>query len=61
MIIETRDLSIIPCEIEILETAIQGNKRLAKKIKANVEDNWTEFGAGALHLAIHTIVCSVSK
>lgn len=52
MILETENLKFIPCDIEILNAAIQGNEMLAKKLNANVQDNWTEFGAGALQYAL---------
>ena len=39
MIIKTANLKLIPCDIEILNTAIQGNENLAKKLNVNVQDN----------------------
>lgn len=50
--IETENLKIIPCDKEILKSAIQGNETLAKKINAAVQDNWTEFGVGALQFSL---------
>lgn len=48
MIIETKNLKLIPCDTEILKSAIAGNEDLAKKINAAVQENWTEFGVVAL-------------
>jgi RimJ/RimL family protein N-acetyltransferase len=48
MIIETKNLKLIPCDTEILKSAIEGNEILARKINVTVQDNWTEFGVGAL-------------
>jgi RimJ/RimL family protein N-acetyltransferase len=52
MIIETEKLKLISCDTEILNAAIQGNEILAKKLNANVQDNWTEFGVGALQYSL---------
>ena len=52
MTIETKNLKLIPCDIEILKSAIQGNEILAKKINVTVQDNWTEFGVGALQFSL---------
>ena len=52
MTIETMNLRLIPCDIEILRSAIQGNEILAKKINVTVQDNWTEFGVDALKYAL---------
>lgn len=41
MIFETENLKLIPCDIEILNAAIKGDEILAKKLNANVQDNWT--------------------
>jgi [ribosomal protein S5]-alanine N-acetyltransferase len=48
MTIETANLRLIPCDLEILKSAIEGNDILAKKINVTVQANWTEFGVGAL-------------
>ncbi len=50
--IETENLKIIPCDKEILKSAIQGNDILAKKIKVTVQDNWTQFGVAALKYSL---------
>ncbi len=52
MTIETKNLRLIPCDTEILKSAIQGNEILAKKINVTVQDNWTEFGVGALQYSL---------
>ncbi len=61
MIIETENLKLIPCDIEILNAAIQGNEILAKKLKVNVQDNWTEFGVGALQYSLDRLSESVDE
>ncbi len=48
MSIETSNLKLIPCDPEILKSAIEGNETLSIKINARVQDGWTEFGVGAL-------------
>lgn len=53
--IETENLKIIPCDKEILKSAIQGNDILAKKINVTVLDNWTEFGVGALQYSLERL------
>jgi ribosomal-protein-alanine N-acetyltransferase len=52
MTIETRNLKLIPADIEILKSAIEGNEILANKIDVTVQDNWTEFGVGALQYSL---------
>jgi RimJ/RimL family protein N-acetyltransferase len=52
MTIETKNLRLISCDSEILQSAIQGNEILAKKINVNVQDNWTEFGVSALKYSL---------
>src|SRR5687767_295020 len=52
MTIETKNLRLISCDAEILKSAIQGNEVLAKKINVTVQDNWTEFGVGALKYSL---------
>ena len=48
MIIETEHLKLIPCDAEILKSAIEGNESLKSKLNINVPNTWTEFGVGAL-------------
>lgn len=55
MIIETEHLKLIPCDTEILNAAILGNEILSKKINVTVQDNWTEFGVGALQYALERL------
>jgi len=52
MIVETTNLRLIPCDAEILKSAIEGNEPLAKKINATVKDGWTEFGVDALQYSL---------
>ena len=52
MIIETQNLKLIPCDTDILKSAIKGNKVLAKKINVTVPEDWTEFGVSALQYAL---------
>ena len=48
---ETQNLQLIPCDSEILQSAIAGNDSLAQKLGVIVPDGWTEFGIGALQYA----------
>lgn len=52
MIIETKNLTLVQCDTEILQSAIEGNQILSKKINATVQDNWTEFGVAALQYSL---------
>jgi [ribosomal protein S5]-alanine N-acetyltransferase len=52
MTIETENLKLIPCDTEILKSAIQGNEILANKINVTVQDIWTEFGVAALQYSL---------
>ncbi len=52
MIIETKSLKIIPCDIEILKSAIQGDLFLSEKLNVTIQENWSEFGVGALQYSI---------
>lgn len=52
MTIETKNLKLIQCNIEILNEAIAGNEKLEKKLRVTVQDNWTEFGIGALQYSL---------
>ncbi|MBL0329344.1 MAG: GNAT family N-acetyltransferase [Bacteroidetes bacterium] len=47
-ILETKNLKLVACDIELLTSAIEGNEILAKKLNVSVQENWTEFGVGAL-------------
>src|SRR5215212_4915305 len=58
MIIETKNLKLIPCDTEILKSAIEGNEILAKKINVIVQDNWTEFGVAALQYSLDKLTKS---
>ncbi|MES2681495.1 MAG: GNAT family N-acetyltransferase [Bacteroidota bacterium] len=52
MIIETKNLKLIPCDAAILKSAIEGNDKLAEKLNINVADNWTAFGLDALKYSL---------
>ncbi len=52
MIIETRNLKLISCNVDMLTSAIEGNEMFATKIGATVHDNWTEFGISALQYVL---------
>ena len=52
MLIETKNLSLLPCDCDILRSAILGNEILAKKINVEVPENWSEFGTVALKYAL---------
>lgn len=52
MTIETKNLRLIPCDTEMLRSAIEGNEALAKRLGVVVPDNWTEFGVQALKYAL---------
>ena len=55
MIIETKNLTLISSNIDILMSAIKGNEAHAIKINVNVPDNWTEFGVYALQYALDNL------
>ncbi len=61
MIIDTKNLKLIACDIEILKSAIEGNEILSKKINATVQDNWTEFGVDALKYSIDKLTESEAE
>ena len=50
--IKTQRLNIIPCTKEILEASISGDDLLGKHLNINIQDNWTEFGVGALQYSL---------
>lgn len=52
MTIETKQLTLIPCDAEILKSAIAGDAVLAEKLKVGVQENWTEFGVFALQYSL---------
>ncbi|HEX8515892.1 MAG TPA: GNAT family N-acetyltransferase [Bacteroidia bacterium] len=56
--IETKNLKLIPCDTEILKSAIAGNEILARKINVTVENNWSEFGVGALQYSLDKLTGS---
>jgi [ribosomal protein S5]-alanine N-acetyltransferase len=52
---------LIPCSVEILEAAIEGNDALAKKMNVSVPGNWTEFGVVALQYALDKLKNSADE
>jgi RimJ/RimL family protein N-acetyltransferase len=58
MMIETKNLKLIPCDQEILQSAIEGNDILAEKIRASVQENYTEFGSAALQYSLDKLSAS---
>lgn len=42
--IETNRLLLVPATKQLLEAALVSNLSLSECLKANVDDNWTEFG-----------------
>lgn len=52
MTIETKNLSLIACDTDVLKAAIAGNNDLAQKLNVAVQDNWTEFGVEALQYSL---------
>ena len=46
--LKTKRLFILPCNIGILDAAIQGDTFLAAKLNCQVEENWTGFGIAPL-------------
>ncbi|MBV5314298.1 MAG: GNAT family N-acetyltransferase [Prolixibacteraceae bacterium] len=56
MTIETTNLKLIQCDPEILKSAIEGDEILAKTLKVTVQDNWTEFGVGALQYSLDRLL-----
>ncbi len=56
MIIETKNLRLIPCSIDILNKAIEGNNELGILLGIHIADNWTEFGVEPLKYSRDKIV-----
>ncbi|MBP0904077.1 GNAT family N-acetyltransferase [Mariniflexile gromovii] len=54
--IETQNLKLIPCDTEILKSAIQGNEAIAAKLNVIVQNNWTEFGISALQYSLDRLI-----
>lgn len=50
--IETQNLKLIPCDINLLKSAIAGNKTLADHLNVIIKDNWTQFGVEALQYTL---------
>lgn len=58
MTIDTKNLTLIPCNIELLKLAIQGDEFIAEKLKVSVQENWTEFGVTALQYSLDKLLTS---
>ncbi len=56
MAIETDNLILVKCDIDILQSAIAGDDHLAKKLNVTVQDNWTEFGVSALQYSLERLL-----
>ena len=52
MSIETTNLTLLPCDTELLASAIAGNALLADRLKVTVPENWTAFGIPALQYSL---------
>lgn len=50
--VETKHLKLIPCNPDILKSAIQGDEDLAKFLQVTVQEVWTEFGTGPLQYSL---------
>ncbi len=50
--VETTHLKLIPCNPDILKSAIQGDEELARFLQVSVQDSWTAFGTGALQYSL---------
>ena len=48
MAIETQHLLLLPCSLEMLQIAIEGNSSIQEKLDIEVAENWTEFGLAPL-------------
>jgi ribosomal-protein-alanine N-acetyltransferase len=56
MMIETKNLRLIPCNREILNKAIEGNNELGSLLDLQIADNWTEFGVEPLKYALNLML-----
>ena len=54
--IETARLTLIPCKEEILQEAIKSSEALAKLLKINIAENWTQFGVHAFQFSLEKIL-----
>ena len=59
-VIETKRLTLIGCDKQILEAAIEGNGQLGKLLLVTVPDNWTEFGIGAFQYSLEPSLRPIS-
>ena len=56
--VETKHLKLIPCNPDILKSAIQGDEDLAKFLQVTVQEVWTEFGTGPLQYSFDKLTKS---
>ena len=56
--VETKHLKLIPCNPDILKSAIQGDEDLAKFLQVTVQEAWTEFGTGPLQYSFDKLTKS---
>lgn len=56
MIIQTTRLSLISGDVDILQSAIDGDETLSRKLNAAVADDWTEFGPMAFQFALDMLL-----
>ncbi len=59
--IETKNLTLISCDKQTLECAIEGNTALSLHINVIVPENWTEFGERALKYSLDRLNSSDSE
>lgn len=61
MKIETQRLELVACDRDILGEALKSNEHLARHLKINVPDHWSEFGNSALNYALAQINAGQSQ
>jgi hypothetical protein len=59
--IETKNLTLIACDQQILEVALAGNDQLSEHMNVIVPENWTEFGSRALKHSLDKLNSSESE
>lgn len=55
MQLKTKNLDLLACDVTLLESAIEGNASLARKLGMQVPEDWTQFGVEALQYAVHLL------
>lgn len=61
MIIETNNLKLIPCDLDSLKCAINGDDKLKKLLTIKVADKWTEFGIEPLKYSLSRLSSDVEE